>query len=179
MAKRKKAPTKPGSRRTSDAPREAIPRDVEAGIGAPGLVERGESTPPPPAGPVAPTGTRPPTGRKGPSGASNKSTASKRPPKADLVKPAGTAKAAKEAKPKRASALDAAAVVLASSREPMNSKSLVAEMAKKGLWASPAGKTPAATLYAAIIREIGMKKRESRFVKTERGLFILNANAPE
>jgi hypothetical protein len=44
-------------------------------------------------------------------------------------------------------------------------------MAKKGLWTSPGGKTPHATLYSAIIREIALKGKESRFVKSERGKF--------
>ena len=35
----------------------------------------------------------------------------------------------------------------------------------------PAGKTPEASLYAAIIREIAAKKKEARFKKTERGTF--------
>jgi hypothetical protein len=36
---------------------------------------------------------------------------------------------------------------------------------------SPGGKTPHATLYSAIIREISLKGKESRFVKKERGKF--------
>jgi hypothetical protein len=86
-------------------------------------------------------------------------------------------KTVKAPKAKRLSALDAAAQVLAFSKEPMNTKSLIAEMEKKGLWKSPGGKTPAATLYAAITREIGTKKREARFTKTERGLFTINPKA--
>jgi hypothetical protein len=53
-------------------------------------------------------------------------------------------KTTKELKEKRLSALDAAAKVLASAKEPMNTKSLIAEMEKKGLWKSPGGKTPPA-----------------------------------
>ncbi|MBZ0172999.1 MAG: hypothetical protein K8E66_11500 [Phycisphaerales bacterium] len=33
------------------------------------------------------------------------------------------------------------------------------------------GKTPAATLYSAIIREIARKGKDARFAKTERGRF--------
>ena len=83
------------------------------------------------------------------------------------------AKAAKPVKDKeqKLSALDAAAKVLESSKEPMNCGELIEAMAKKGLWTSPGGKTPAATLYSAILREINVKGKESRFKKTERGRF--------
>ncbi len=73
--------------------------------------------------------------------------------------------------PKRISALDAAAQVLATSKEPMRAKDLIAAMAEQGLWSSPNGKTPEATLYAAMIREIAAKRSDARFRKIERGLF--------
>ena len=41
-----------------------------------------------------------------------------------------------------------------------------------GLWRSPGVKTPEATLYAAIIREISAKGTEPRFAKHDRGLFV-------
>jgi hypothetical protein len=44
-------------------------------------------------------------------------------------------------------------------------------MASKGLWKSPGGKTPAATLYSSILREIEKKGKESRFKKGEPGKF--------
>jgi hypothetical protein len=53
----------------------------------------------------------------------------------------------------------------------MTSGELLEVMAKKGFWSSPNGQTPAATLYVAMIREIGKKRKESRFPKTERGKF--------
>jgi hypothetical protein len=53
----------------------------------------------------------------------------------------------------------------------MTSGELIEAMAKKGYWSSPNGQTPAATLYAAIIREIGKKGKASRFTKAERGKF--------
>ena len=81
------------------------------------------------------------------------------------------AKAAKPAKPKRLSCIDAAAQVLGAAKEPMKAKEMIEAMAKKGLWTSPNGKTPEASLYAAIIREIANKGVEARFVKTERGTF--------
>lgn len=73
--------------------------------------------------------------------------------------------------PKRVSALDAAAQVLAASKEPMRAKDLIAAMAEQGLWSSPNGKTPEATLYAAMIREIAAKGTDARFRKVQRGLF--------
>jgi hypothetical protein len=48
---------------------------------------------------------------------------------------------------------------------------MIEAMANKGLWTSPGGKTLHATLYSAIIREIVLKGKEARFVKTERGQF--------
>lgn len=84
------------------------------------------------------------------------------------------AKPPREPKPKRVSALDAAATVLQKAGAPMRATELVVAMAEQGLWSSPGGKTPHATLYAAIIREIGVKKAESRFRKIERGQFAFN-----
>ena len=87
----------------------------------------------------------------------------------------GKAKKAKEPKAKKVGALDAAARVLAGSKEPMNCKDLIDAMAKRALWTSPGGKTPHATLYSAIIREIATKGKESRFVKRDRGQFAAKA----
>jgi hypothetical protein len=81
------------------------------------------------------------------------------------------AKKGKLAKEKKLSALDAAAKVLRESGQPMTSGELIEAMAKKNLWSSPNGQTPAATLYAAMIREIGKKGKGSRFAKGERGKF--------
>lgn len=81
-------------------------------------------------------------------------------------------KPAKDPKPRKTSALDAAAVVLAEAGTPMKAKEMVALMESKGLWTSPGGKTPEATLYAAIIREIAAKGKGARFRKTERGTFV-------
>lgn len=89
-------------------------------------------------------------------------------------------KPAKAPKPKRVSALDAAATVLADTKKPMRAIDLIAEIQQRGLWQSPKGKTPEASLYAAMIREISAKGRDSRFAKHERGLFIAQVptNAP-
>ena len=80
-------------------------------------------------------------------------------------------------KTKKLSALDAAAKVLGDSDRPMNCKEMIDTMVAKGYWTSPAGKTPSATLYAAIIREISVKGAQARFRKTERGKFTLPAKA--
>ena len=73
---------------------------------------------------------------------------------------------------KRPSGLDAAAKVLAEAGKPMSCKAIVDRMLAKGLWRTK-GKTPAATIYAAIIREIAAKGNKARFCKTGRGRFAL------
>lgn len=72
---------------------------------------------------------------------------------------------------KRLSAIDAAAQVLAKSSKPMRPQELIDTLASRGLWTSPGGKTPAATLSAAIGREIKLLGNQARFVKAERGFF--------
>ena len=47
------------------------------------------------------------------------------------------------------------------------------DAAAKGYWSSPKGKTPAGTLYSAILRELQTKKEHARFVKSQRGKFEL------
>lgn len=86
-------------------------------------------------------------------------------------------KTPKAPKAKRVSALDAAAQVLAASEVPMRAKEMIAAMETKGLWTSPGGKTPEATLYAAIIREIAAKGTAARFKKHERGVFVAGKGA--
>ena len=73
--------------------------------------------------------------------------------------------------PKKLSALDAAARVLGESGQAMNCQEMVAAMAAKGYWSSPGGKTPSATLYSSILRELKTKGADARFRKTERGKF--------
>jgi hypothetical protein len=89
-------------------------------------------------------------------------------PKARKAKPA-------EQKPKKTSAIDAAARVLGEAKEPMNCQEMIKVMAEKDYWSSPTGKTPHATLYSAILREIDKKRKDSRFTKTERGKFAANS----
>lgn len=94
------------------------------------------------------------------------------------AKPTGEAKPKKDAtqakqgdtRPKKPSGLDAAARVLAEAGQPMGVKEIVKVAFEKGYWQSN-GVTPHATIYSAIIREIGQKGAESRFKKTGRGQF--------
>ena len=79
--------------------------------------------------------------------------------------------------PKKMSALDAAAKVLAETGRPMSCPELIAAMAAKGYWSSPNGKTPAATLYAALTREATAKGAASRFRKVGPGQFASNGTA--
>jgi hypothetical protein len=72
------------------------------------------------------------------------------------------------------SGLDAAARVLAETGQPMNAKTMVEQMLAKGYWKT-GGKTPASTIYAAIIREVAAKGDKARFRKTSRGTFELRS----
>jgi hypothetical protein len=98
----------------------------------------------------------------------------------DAAKVAGDARKTKKAtvaKPKAArkpGILTLAADVLRDAKAPMDCKAIVEKVLAKGLWHTK-GKTPAATLYAAIIREIAAKGKETRFHKTDRGMFELSA----
>ena len=92
------------------------------------------------------------------------------PSTSERVSPPAATKAAKAA-PSKSSALDAAARVLRESGQPMSCPELIEQMAAKGYWTSPKGKTPASTLYAAIAREVKLKGAASRFIKTGPGRF--------
>jgi hypothetical protein len=95
-------------------------------------------------------------------------------PATKATKPAKV-KPADDAKPKKLSAIDAAAKVLGEHGQPMNCKEMIEAMSAKQYWTSPGGKTPHATLYSAILREIATKGKDSRFTKTERGKFAAKA----
>jgi hypothetical protein len=69
------------------------------------------------------------------------------------------------------SGLDAAAKILADVKKPMGCKDIVETALAHGLWKTK-GKTPAATVYAAIIREIAKKGKDARFKKAGRGTFV-------
>lgn len=96
-----------------------------------------------------------------------KSKTAKKTPKAKAPKAEKATKPAKPARP--ASALDLAARVLKDAEAPMRVADIAAAVIAAG-WATK-GKTPGATLNAAIIREIRDKGVDSRFKKTDRGLF--------
>lgn len=124
-----------------------------------------------------------------------KTTAKKSPPKRP-VSPASGAKAKKAATPPadapnatpaavvrrppkepKASAIRAALIVLKDAPpEGMSAKDMVDAMASRKLWTSPGGKTPEASLYASIIREIAKKGEGARFRKVSRGRFVFNAS---
>ncbi len=93
------------------------------------------------------------------------------------AKMATTKKPAAKKADGKMSGLDAAAKVLAESREPMRAKDIIEQMAAKGYWSSPRGKTPHATIYAAMLREISVKGKDARFRKAERGHFVLRSAA--
>jgi len=78
----------------------------------------------------------------------------------------------------RLSALDAAAELLGglTAKEAavgLGAKDLIERMEKARLWQSPGGKTPSATLYSALIREITQRKANSRFKRITPGKFSL------
>jgi hypothetical protein len=83
----------------------------------------------------------------------------------------------REPGPKKVSALDAAARLLGEAGRAMNSQEMITQMAEKGYWKSPGGKTPHATLFAAILREIKAKGKGARFQKADRGKFVRTSAA--
>jgi hypothetical protein len=74
---------------------------------------------------------------------------------------------------KRLGLVDAAIQVMKETGEPMNCKDIVKVILEKKLWETT-GKTPDATLYSSILRDIQKKGSEARFKKVERGQFALN-----
>ena len=87
------------------------------------------------------------------------------------VKKAPTKKAASKPAEKM-SQMAAAIQVLKEAKEPLTCKEIVRRMFEQKLWET-SGRTPAATLSAAIQREIAKKGEASRFRKAERGLYEL------
>jgi hypothetical protein len=80
---------------------------------------------------------------------------------------------APQAKEKRVGLVDAAILVLhEAGNKPMNVKEIIQVVLARKLW-STTGKTPGATLYSCILREIQKKGSEARFKKVERGQFAL------
>lgn len=72
------------------------------------------------------------------------------------------------------SGLDAAARILREAGEPLSAPAIVERALASGMWTTK-GKTPAATIYAAMIREIKAKGADARFRKVDRGRFAANA----
>ena len=62
------------------------------------------------------------------------------------------------------------ALLLPVSTFAQDTNEIVERALDKGLWQT-SGKTPSATLYAAIIREVAAKGKDARFKKVDRGLF--------
>ncbi len=81
-------------------------------------------------------------------------------------------KSTKPTRDGKVSGLDAAAKILGDNGKPRRCKEIVDEMLAKKLWQTN-GVTPHATIYAAVIREIAQKGKESRFKKVGRGQFAL------
>lgn len=109
--------------------------------------------------------------------AGDKQTVKVAPPEPKPEPKTRTKKAKPEPKPKKLSALDAAAKVLATTGESMTTKAMIEAMTERGLWTSPGGKTPQATLYAAILREVATKGTKARFRKTAPGHFAFNTES--
>jgi hypothetical protein len=89
-----------------------------------------------------------------------------------VTKPTVTKAKPQGKKAKKLSQIEAAIKVLAVAKEPMNCKAMIEVMQAKSYWKSPNGKTPEATLYASILRNIH-KGKEAKFVKADRGTFNL------
>jgi hypothetical protein len=96
-------------------------------------------------------------------------------PDSATVSTSPAASVLKPTKLKKVSGLDAAAQVLKNVDAPMRCKDIVQTMLDKGMWTT-GGATPWATIYAAILREIQTKGSQSRFQKTDRGLFTLTSS---
>lgn len=114
-------------------------------------------------------------GHKSPTSAKKKESDNKAKVKTETnTAQTGQPRAKKPKGEKKLSGLDAAAKVLEETGKAMNAKEMVEAAVSKGYWQSPDGKTPQATIYSSIIREIAAKGKDSRFRKAERGKFILN-----
>ena len=76
----------------------------------------------------------------------------------------------------KVSQMDAAVQILKEAGQELNCKEMVRRMIEKRLWETK-GRTPGATLSAALQRDIAKRGEASRFKKTARGLFGLSAAA--
>jgi hypothetical protein len=100
-----------------------------------------------------------------------------REPKAPATPRVASKPAPADLGPKKLSGLDAAAQVLAKAQKPLGAKE-IAERAIALGWKTE-GKTPEATLYAAMIREISAKGPQSRFKRSGKGEFVAGAGGGE
>ena len=151
-------PTTPGvdaKVKAAEAAADAAPKPIQAVQDAPGAANPPEASKD--AGGTTGRATGDPGAKVGPS-----------------VAKGAKATCLREVTHRQMSLVDAAVAILSQgSGNPMGCKDLVAEAVNQNLWAPRTGKTPASTLYAAILREIATKGDKSRFVKTERGRFAL------
>ena len=76
----------------------------------------------------------------------------------------------------RRSVLDGAATILSNASTPMSCGEMIDAILKRKLWTTQ-GKTPAATLSSAILRDIKKNGKQSRFAKAERGRFRRSSTA--
>ena len=183
LATKKAVRIKSAQRLRAEVGRKAAPpagRSPTAGVGPAAYVATGakpaaESAKDAKPAPAATGGTPDATGAK-PATADTKAA---KLTTAEVKAAKAAAVAAKAAKPKgerKGGVLDAAVKVLQAAGKPMHCVDIIKEALAKGLWQTK-GATPAATLYAAIIREVAAKATASRFRKTGRGLFELTAAA--
>lgn len=106
--------------------------------------------------------------------ASRKATKKAATPPTDATNATAPAVVRRPPKEPKTSAMQAAVIVLADAPpEGMSTTQMIEIMTKRNLWSSPGGKTPEASLYASIIREIAKKGEQARFRKVSRGRFVL------
>ena len=168
MSKKTKSP-KQSRAKSTKAGRDSAAAVLGATINAPLAKPGKRKGPKAPEAPEATTGGTPPAATDV---AAIEKTLTNDPNLGLVTKEPKAARKPKEPKADgKLSCLDAAAKVLAEKKAPMTTKEMIEAMAAKGLWSSPNGQTPAATLYSAILREIKTKGNDSRFVKADRGKF--------
>lgn len=119
-----------------------------------------------------PSKTRTPKASSAKSGASKAEATAKSGQSGKTAKSSPKKPDAKKSTLKKPSGLDLAAKILAESDRPLNAKEIAERVIAAG-WTT-SGKTPHATLYSAMLREIKGKGEKSRFVLAERGRFGVN-----
>ncbi len=126
------------------------------------------------------TATKARTGAKRGAKPKNGATAPTKREKATVAATKADVKAMEATPPKerKPTLLDAAVRLLRESGEALGAKDMATKIIAAGWWETK-GKTPEATLYSAIIREISGKGAESRFHKVGRGRFELTAAGKE